>query len=207
MQDELDAQVPNWQRIDSAYSGALWVTPGTIPDQSILYDGLIVAERETGKVWRAQKNALGNFEQKWIKYPWLISATRSDAVFGNGVADHEWGFSGVDAAMCINASIADIESTRIIMPIDAIYTIRCRVGWSNGGNYRSLKLAIDGVVDTNNTETIVGSWPEFPYPQNNLNMTRKMFKGQTLCMGLWQNHTDSNVALDARMEVAVLRPL
>jgi len=207
MDDELDAQVPNWERLDTSFAGAIWVTPGTIPDNTILYDGALVAERETGKVWRAEKNVLGNFEQKWIKYPWMIMAVRTGSSFPTGVSDHEMGFSDVVQYMCVNSSAADLLETRIVVPIDAIYAIRIWCQWGGLGGYRSLKLYTELAVDTSNTESIVGSWPHFPYPQNYINLTRKLQKGWRVCAGLWHNSGTDNINYDLRMEVAVVTPL
>jgi hypothetical protein len=204
--DGLTAQEDNWDRLDQAFSGVIWVQPGTIPDTSILYDGALVAESLSGKVWRAEKQLDGNYAQKWIKYPWLLSAKRTGATFADGIADHEWGLDNVDAAQCVNANINDIVDTRINIPLDGIYAIKMRIGWSNGTLLRSMKLVINSVFDTSNTEVIVESQAYFPYPQTNFFTTRFLKKNDKLAMGMWQNSTFTGVAYDMRMEVAMVRP-
>jgi hypothetical protein len=120
--DELDACRPNWDRLDSSYSGALWVTPGTIPDESILYEGLVVAEIGTGKVWRAIRNENGQYSQTWIKYPWLWSGGRTGTFATRGAWTRAPMGTQMVTAHCVNASASDIDpGGALVLPINAIY--------------------------------------------------------------------------------------
>ena len=204
--DGLDSAVRNWDRLDDAFSGVIWVQPGITPDNTVLYDGAIVAETTTGKVWRAEKQVDGSFARKWIKYPWLISCVLVTPTTNPNQGEFLQGFSGIDANHCVNSSASDLVNTRIVVPHDGLYAIRARAGWSEGGNYRSMRIAIDDVIDSLNAESIHGSWPTFPYVQNNLNLTRKLSKGQTVLVAIWQNSGSTNVPVDIRMEVAMVQP-
>ena len=149
MDDELDSQRREWHRLDESLAGATWVTPGTIPDESILYDGMIVAENGTGKVWRAIKNESGSFSQFFIKYPWAYygEVPTFQAVHN---AWTYWGTAPVDAR-CFNAGAADLDfQSGVIIPLKAIYEFNChmRLG-TEVDNYGAISHRINGVIDEN----------------------------------------------------------
>lgn len=156
MSDELTACRDNWDRLDSSYSGAIWVTPGTIPDSSILYDGAIVAESTTGKVWRARRNANGSFKQEWIKYPWLWSGGRD----GTYLTASTWTRFAMTADQmitdqCVNSDSGDLSPDgSVIVPIDAVYVFCLRIKFpavsGNISGVRGITIALN-----NDTSPIV----------------------------------------------------
>lgn len=66
--DQVDISVINqsFDTIDS-FLGAILVNDGVTPSNSQLFDGAIVKERTSGKVWVAQKNVGGGFDQNYIQ--------------------------------------------------------------------------------------------------------------------------------------------
>lgn len=200
--DDLNALRENWDRLDQSYSGVIWVSDGTIPDNSILYDGAIVGETNSGKVWRAEKQADGSYIRKWIKYPWLITATSSVATFGNDIADHAWGYTDVDPGHSVNASASDLVATRIQLPVDGVYAIKSRADWWNSTGQRSLKLCVNNSFDTVNSEIITESIASWSNVQCNYFTTRRFKAGDQICAGVWQGGPTTAVTLNLRMEVA-----
>lgn len=209
--DSLNACRENWDRLDRSFTGAIWVLPDVIPEDELLFDGALVAEIGTGKVWRAQRNATtGLFDRKWVKYPWTITATFVIENWPNGVSDLPMSFTAVDQDQCVNSSINDIFQGRILLPIDAIYTGKMLARWEQWTGPRSMKLSLGHTigVDTVNTEVIDESYASFPYPTLNYSFTRKFVAGSLPCGSFWQNSGQgTGVRNSFRMEMAVVTPL
>jgi hypothetical protein len=122
--DELIDQFEyNWPILDY-YADSIIVNNGVTPPDSELYDGCLVAERTSGKLWMASRNlATGLFDKSWIVYPWTIESSKTFAT--NGSNNVLQGFPTLEAANCVNAGAADIEAgtSYIIIPIAGIYAI------------------------------------------------------------------------------------
>lgn len=193
--DELTALRQNWNRLDSVYSGGLVISPGVTPDESILFDGCIVAEKTTGIIWRAQRNASGVFEKRYIKYPWRMEAYQPTMTVGNGSAGVwiPWGYASV-GNNSVNASSADMVNNRIVIPVTGIYVGTDWLKWHTGSSSgaRALTLSINdesvGVTEADKNECVM-------CPNNvvnsvtvcQVNFARKFNKGDRVCGAFWQN--------------------
>jgi hypothetical protein len=204
--DDLDALRDNWDRLDQGFSGVIWVPNDTIPDLSILYDGARVAEIASGKVWRAQKNVDGSYTRKWIKYPWIFTASFVQTNFPTGIVDSPWPYSTIES-QCVNSGAADLVNGRLVIPVRGIYTGKISGLWSQGTGNRSQKLAVGAVILTNDSETIEKSWPAWPSPTNNYHFNRVFQAGDAICGSYWQTGAASGITLTGRIDITCVRPL
>jgi hypothetical protein len=204
--DGLDAQHANWDKLDQSYSGVIWVPNDTIPDSNILYEGARVAELLSGKVWRAEKNLDGSYSRKWLKYPWLFSASFSQTNFPRGGDDHPWPYTTVES-QCLNSGANDLVDGRLVIPVKGIYRGRISGLWSQGGGSRGQKLAIGTLVDTDSTEVLDKSWTSYPSPINNYHFNRIFQVGDTICGAYWHDGPDPGVILEGRINIQCVRPL
>jgi hypothetical protein len=155
MGDELTSCRPNWDRLDKS-QGAIWVAPDVIPDSSLLYEGAIVAERQTGKVWRAERDLNGRLVRKWIKYPWVLTGfTNFDVPYNFTLTAEQamYGCVNLNLPQCKNAGPADVDvNQRLITPIAGIYEGVFLLSFNNTALYdqRYVTLLINGNNDSNN---------------------------------------------------------
>jgi hypothetical protein len=213
MDDEMTALRPNWDRLDNTMAGAIWVADGVTPEDNLLFEGALIAEIDSGKVWRAQRNQSGVYEKKWIKYPWCCAAAQSQSIdFGaNNVGDHEWGFNYVHPPYSKNASMADLVNSRVRVPINGLYTGTglCRFGPNAPvDGARSIKIKYNEDVDTVNTEVI-------KVPGNNANgfvicttkFERILNAGDTVVTSVWQSSSQVVIKVQTLMTIALVRAL
>lgn len=210
--DEVSAMRENWYRLDEAYSGAVVVNPGVVPDDSVLYDGCIVSERNTGIVWRAQRNNAGAFEKKYIKYPWSISLAQAPNNF-NITSPGIWGAWGyqVFEGGSINANPSDLVNNRLVIPITGVYVGRDDIHWYNAGTVNHFAHTL-WKNDNNGTAPTYNDWYEqtweAPVDGGDLSTTvpinEKFNKGDTICAGVWQN-SDAPRANFHRLQLSLLR--
>lgn len=191
--DEMSAMRAAWDRLDQAYSGAIVVNPGVQPDDSVLYDGAIVAERGTGIIWRAQRNNAGAFEKRYIKYPWVISVAQgNNNVNSNATVWLPWGYDTVEANG-VNSSSGDLVNFRLVIPQTGIYVGRDMVTWSSTPSAHYAHTLWRN--DNNGTGPIYNDWYEstWPYGIDTGGLTtvvpinEKLYKGDTICAGIWQD--------------------
>ena len=125
----------NMDKVDQ-WSGTIWVNDGVTPSTAELFDGAIVAEKTSGKVWMAQKNIGGTFDKKWIRYPWSACATTSGQAIGNGTWEHHgfinWGgaSAGVAGGGPVNADASALSATALVVPIKGIYSGFIATQWT-----------------------------------------------------------------------------
>jgi hypothetical protein len=213
MDDELDALRPNWDRLDNTMSGAIWVADGVTPENNLLFEGALIAERNSGKVWRAARNQSGQYEKKWIKYPWIICANSQLVDFGaNDVADHPWGFDSVDLNNCVNANLSDIVGTFIKVPIHGLYTGTLIARWgpnipANGT--RRVCAMYDGAADAYNSEVfkIPASYNANGYAICSTKFERELLAGQTIIPSIYQTSSQQVVKIQVVATVALVRAL
>ena len=213
MSDELTSQVRDWERIDEAFSGVVWVPDGTTPDSGFLYEGCLVAEQTSGKVWRATKTQTGAFVKKWIKFPWLAYNVVSVTNLASSLSWSTIGFDGLDLTKCINVSQADIQANNnaLIMPLDGLYRINVKTRFNtNGGTtgLRGVVLIYEGGADVNiDTFSTQNSKREINGISTPItNVTRKFSKGNILRMGIFQTSTISPMDVMIRAAVTLVRP-
>lgn len=197
--DEANAARENWDRLDEAYSGAVVVNPGTVPDETILYDGCLVAERNTGIIWRAQRNASGVFEKRYIRYPWRASISQDQTFPSLGTAVWgAWGYQTVEGGS-INAGNECLVNSRLVIPVTGIYQGADWMKWTDtavaGANtgVRSHTLWVnDLVLPVVNPEFYWYEEAVVPTQVNNVctscvRINRQFNKGDTVCAAIWQN--------------------
>ena len=209
MDDALDSQKHDWERLDSTFAGAIWVTPGTVPGENLLFDGAIIAEINTGKVWRAQKNANGTYDKIWIKYPWVYSA-RFQGNFPHG--GFTWGWTDIEPTQCVNAGSDNKEisdgSNALILPVTGYYVgmIQVRFQDTNTLGQRSLILNINGTNDNNNSQTNRFAMTA-PYPGNTTifyKIVGKFNKGDKL-LSYIINDSGGGRDIFSRISIALVR--
>lgn len=212
MDDELDAMRDNWNKLDTSYTGVIWVTPGTVPDSDILFNGAIVAERETGKVWQAQKNNNGIFEKKWIKYPWCYVGNTLNYPMPNSnfVELGRYGVVNFDALSSIN-SVSDAPGSDITVPITGLYSGVYAARFESAGNlnagHRQVSLLINGAIEANNYQTFKVPNPNWGWITDHyVPFNRKFEAGTSVILSVRQN---SGVTLNvsASFSIALVRPL
>lgn len=204
--DPLNACRDNWDRLDTAFSRVLWVLPDIIPSAALLFDGCLVGEIGNGKFWRAQRNpSTGDFDRKWVKYPWLMFAsTPSIAVASGGI---EVGLTTATVARCVNSGQDDIVSNQIVAPETGLYAGILHVDWTasaSAGN-RLTQLYVNGVADA--TYRYVGN-PAVAFLSNRclqtLKWSRNLNKGDKVSSWLVQS-SGSNITAGVWMQIALLR--
>jgi len=192
----------------------LWVGDGTQPDDTQLFDGALVGERTSGKVWRAAKNSSGVYEKKWIKYPWCICASASTIqdFAANDIAEHPWGFDTVDLSLSVNASLSDIVGTFIKVPIHGLYTGTLIARWgpnvpTNG--LRRIVAMYDGMFDTANSEVfkLPPTYNANGYTICTTKFERELQAGQTIAPSVYQTSTQQTVKFQTVATVALVRAL
>jgi hypothetical protein len=188
-----------------------------MPDESILYDGCIVAERSTGIIWRAQRNVSGVFEKRYIKYPWRLDCYQPTTTFNNGTPGGwgAWGWNTI-GGYSINASASDIVDSRIVIPVTGIYTGSDWLKWepgAGGSGGRALSLMVNdqfpgGVHDVEWYEIIaVPNNVVNEVCTNEVNFCRKFNKGDRLVGMVWQNSGSNNAPTIHSMQMQLLRAL
>jgi hypothetical protein len=210
--DEISSCRPSWERLDEAYSGAIVVSPGTMPDESILFDGALVAERTTGIIWRAQRNAAGVFEKRYVKYPWSISLAQGSLAFNNVSAGNwvPWGYQVYEGGS-INSASSDLVNNRLVIPITGIYVGRDKISWQGtptSTHYGHTLWKNDAL----GTGPLYNDWYESTWPpsvdsgdlSSTIPINEKFYKGDTICAGLWQS-SGGNVTNSHRIQLALLR--
>lgn len=208
MADELSAERQNWDRLDDVFSGAIWVSPGVVPDETTLFDGALVAELNTGIVWRAQRNMnTGIYEKKFLKYPWMITAERSAAY--STFTSATWkpvGFNAVVASHCVNSDMSDITGEQIVLPVDGLYRGWYFVRWDGGTGLRAICARFStysGQYDYFNTQVDQDSSSNPTYIQTV--WQRYLLAGTQLNMGCYQGGATNTATLTlARTAVTLL---
>jgi hypothetical protein len=201
---------PNWERLDQAYAGAIIVNPDTIPDESVLYDGCLVAERSTGIVWRAQKNASGVFEKRYIKYPWRISFYNQTNQSPTGITNWAlFGYSTVEGGT-INAGAESLVGGRAIIPVTGYYQGGDWVKWNTPqtASHRGHTLWVNNETTASPNSPQDGEQSR-PCVFNGgstscVKINRKFYKGDSVCAGLW--HAEAvGITVDHRIQLALVR--
>src|ERR1700755_1205891 len=80
----------NSDNIDK-WIGAILVNDGVTPATAELFDGAVVKEKSSGKVWVAEKNVGGTFDKKWIRFPYQYRAFTNFSPQPTGATFLSWG--------------------------------------------------------------------------------------------------------------------
>lgn len=156
--DENLTDLPNnWNKLDKGFSGVLWVTPGTTPDSSALFDGLLVAELGNGIVWKARRNQAGGFDKVYIKYPWVMSATTTSTWGLQSTSPTPYGIWDYDAAGSLNADAGLLSNGTLTLPFKGLYNWNTYVRWENdggGSGQRSVSMALNSINNNGEYEVV-----------------------------------------------------
>lgn len=201
--EDISPQRSNFQRIDDI-SGALWVADGVTPSNSTLFDGCIVAEITSGKIWIARNNGVGGFTKKYITYPWWLVAYTTSATTTNGWG--KYGFNNFYTGK--NSTSADMVSGQVKIPITGVYSGYMKARYvSNNTGLRSANVNLNNVSpadDTNtgaSTNTVIGAYthlsPQFKTSYN---------AGDLLSINSYQS-SGGNLAVDFVVYITLEFPL
>jgi len=125
----ITTQPSSWDRVDQA-AGILSTLSGVDIPNNVLYDGAIVAEKDTGISWRCKSDGSGGFTKQYINYPWWVCKYYSNGLANNG-ANANTGFDvfyqGVNAT---DSSVTVPTLNGIKVPIKALYSVCLYVRWA-----------------------------------------------------------------------------
>lgn len=152
----------NFDKVDK-WGHVIWVNDGVIPATADLIEGAIVAERTSGKVWIAQKNVGGTFDQKFIRYPYMAAFIDTPGI--QGLFYQEWGFSNYSQG--VNSSIAQISAGRFVCPLGGLWHFSLQMRWNgNGAGDRYMAMSINPGPQPN---TNIDYTSEVVYKPNSFN--------------------------------------
>lgn len=207
MSDEVDAQRREWNRLDEAFSGVTWVTPGTVPDESILYDGMLVAEDGTGRVWRATRNPSGGFSRLFIKYPWTYVGSASFTAAHSNVMSY-WGTEPL-LTRCWNAGSESLNAlSGLIIPLKGIYEIVTYFSTAAPPtSFAGTTHVINGTPDVTSHEVVTENVPitggSFVQSKGN----RLLERGDVIFPGYWQYSDGAGKAATIKLGVSCIKPI
>ena len=122
-------------------SNIKWVDDGVTP--AFMYDGIVVAEKTSGKVWIGQKSG-ASYNKKYVIYPYYIESHGAASILNNNAT--VWGWDVPSTSLYVNSSAADFDASNFfIVPITGVWSIKVLDDWtSNSTGYRSLSVSLDG---------------------------------------------------------------
>lgn len=192
----------NWPILDK-YADSLFVNDGVTPPDSDLYEGCLVAEKTSGKLWMAVKDpTTGNFIKSWVSYPFNVVGFYSGAFDPSGA---EKVFTQDIVAQRVNSSFAtDFSGGRIKVPVDGIYHWWIVSGCAGTvSNARlSMQAWVNGVMQediTHNAQT--GNNTEYTYS------TAQFFKAGDLLSWAWWKSGGSVSAASMYMGLCMVSPV
>lgn len=185
--DPIEAFRANFSRIDQAMP-VLWVNAGVVPADALLYDGAIVAELVTGKVWMAHKNIGGTYDHIWLKYPYTCCAINVTDPFGTGGAYSYRSPLTFSSAWSFNAVAGDISASGWTVPVTGIYSITTNLRWANNTTgQRGGLYAINAVNQNNETENVVIAAAGAIDTTHRIHMNRILQAGDVIATAAFQN--------------------
>jgi hypothetical protein len=116
----------NMDTLDRAVGAAI-ITKDTTPPSTELYDGKIVREKETGRVWMAEKQSNGSFAKKWITWPYLFTAYTSNYPFiPNKESIFTWLTYDNASVHSLNAQPTDMFDSFWVCPMKGVWHLDAR---------------------------------------------------------------------------------
>lgn len=188
------------------FAPCILVNDGVTPATGDLYDGALVKEKTSGKIWEARKNGGGTFDKVWVRYPWsMISKTNAANVASStSFADY-----GTDTWVSgKNSSSSDISVTfnDIKIPLKGIYTLKWRYRFAaNATGTRSARLSLNGSTIQDETEV---SCPGNANSFTGLEITlhRAFALGDLIHGQYWQN-SGGNLSMYTQAETVMVEPI
>ena len=191
------------------FLGCILVNDGVIPPTGDLYDGAIVKERTSGKIWEARLNGGGTFDKVFIRFPYHIELDSNQNTIGNAID----GQMGADTAVfntsqAKNSSVSQINGAgEWVCPIKGIYQVNMHIGvQANATGFRILKWGLNGawLADDHNEVSVMANTGTNTRLQHN--RSRLFAVGDRLVPGLYQT---SGISLVARAytTITMLEPV
>jgi hypothetical protein len=182
----ISTQPSVWDRVDES-AGVLTTTKGVDIPVGDLYDGAIVAEKDTGISWRCKTDGAGGFTKQYINYPWMAIGYHYTAGAGNSV-NTLWGWGNDGGHVnTSHAEWADPATNFIKVPIKALYSFTTQCRWDvNGVGVRRTTPLWNGapLTDYEQVDTSFGL-------ANNVGQVTKwvgvLNKGDIFGQQVWQN--------------------
>jgi hypothetical protein len=138
--------LPNWSRVDQA-TGFMYTVAGVDLPVAQLYDGALVAEKDTGISWICKDNGAGGFNKQYINYPFTFVGTNQGSFGSQG---GYWGFSTFYPTYSVNASQAvnlPALGGGMTISVKGLYSIVIHVSWgANGNGMREMLPRVNGVL-------------------------------------------------------------
>jgi len=142
---------PNvWGRVDTT-AGVMTTTKGVDIPNTDLFDGAIVAEKDTGISWKCKSDGSGGFIKQYLNYPWWVIKYYSNGLANNG-QNADTGFDTFYAG--VNATNTDVTvpvQNGIKVPIKALYSCTLYGRWNgavNGVRRTSLVIQPGSAIKT-----------------------------------------------------------
>jgi hypothetical protein len=142
----ISTQPNSWKRVDTA-AGVMTCTSTAPISNSDLYDGAIVAEKDTGISWKCKSDGSGGFTKLYLNYPWWVIKYFSNGLANTG-SNADTGFDtyyqGVNAPDT-DVTVPGLNGIRV--PIKALYSFTLYARWNgNGAGVRRVSPRINAAV-------------------------------------------------------------
>lgn len=183
------------------------VNDGVTPPTGDLYDGALVKERTSGIIWEARKNGGGTFDKVYVRYPFQLVGQTTGQNFGTSGATHfATGITSVTTAQCVNASAANVSSTKCVAPIKGLYQLAISNRWTaNATGLRSLALEIGGALDITREDLRNAVSVAFT-TDCHLSRSILLSAGQTIVGMAWQT-SGGALSVDTYTSLVMLEPI
>lgn len=122
----------NSDSIDKAV-GAAVVAAGIVPPTTEMYDGKIIKEKITDRVWIAEKQTNGSYLKRWITWPYLYTGYSASQFCPYGVY-FTAGFltTATSTRYALNSSASDNVGSYWVCPLKGVWNINIHVYWVAG---------------------------------------------------------------------------
>lgn len=198
----------NSDRLDYI-AGCILVNDGATPSDSVLFDGAIVREKTSGKIWEARKQLDGTFQKVWIRYPCHFVAEWSGTISaGSATTYTTWGeLNNVSLTQCKNSGSSNLVSGRFVVPVKGLWQFWLTHQWAaNGSGIRGTALNFNNTVFTAEFETLQLPNTLFTHV-NSLKFTNICDVGDTVCAAGWQNSGGSLNLIRSTIRASLIEPV
>ena len=206
--DELiDPFAQNWPILDT-FAGNKVVADGVTPPNNELFDGCIVSEQTSGKVWIARLDPLtGTFTKHWAIYPWQIAISKQFFCVKEAGAFKPIPMDFLEGGQCINSSMADVVAGRVVTPIKGIYDVIGHGQWQYTPadfGARSMLISFNDDSDYTVSEECGEAMYNVKYNSSTMR-TQPLDAGVTITLKVWNTGSESTV--DSWLVVNLVTPL
>lgn len=197
----------NYDQIDRV-AGCLLVANGYTPPNTDLFDGCIVREKTSGKVWMAQKNVTGGFDQLWLSYPWFAVANFNVPTVPSDLTPRRIGLASISASESWNAPASTLVGTgNLQIPVKGLYQVTVHCNWGNNGtgNRYIRPLDSDNFADDLLSVSIMTAVVGNSTIQT-ITTSKILQAGQLLSIAMWQT-SGVNLAPSGKIKYMLIQAL